>query len=313
MKINMFLVKTIKDMLSLDTIKLALLTGIPLLLIWIGLGWLFWDPVTKVTYEIITWIPFSIVRANGAFIITFFIWFVLVLASYAFFVGLFSAFIMGGKRESKFEAINFTLILLFAVFWAAVLLLEWPVIHREMIKFLTLLPFDTVSKAISWLLAFYLFYNLFLISEYLTVFLFRDAFIVGLLERHTQEMELAPRDISNTKIYATLYKDIIWFFILSILIVPVLFIPIANFLALWFVWAWLYKESAFLGVCSLLCNKEEYESLREHKLYLFSASLISALLNFIPIINVFTPFFVMNLHFHWILEEKANMQVQEES
>ena len=309
----MFLVKTIKDMLSLDTIKLALLTGIPLLLIWIGLGWLFWDPVTNITYKVITWIPFSVVRANGAFIITFFIWFVLVLASYAFFVGLFSAFIMGGKRESKFEAINFTLILLFAIFWAIVLLLEWPVIHREMIKFLTLLPFDTVSKAISWLLAFYLFYNLFLISEYLTVFLFRDAFIVGLLERHTQEMEFVPKEISNTLIYAILYKDIIWFLILSILILPILFIPIANFLALWFVWAWLYKESAFLGVCSLLCNKNEYEQLKEHKLYLFSTSLISALLNFIPVINVFTPFFVMSLHFHWILEEKANNQVQEES
>ena len=308
----MFLVKTIKDMLSLDTIKLALLTGIPLLLIWIGLGWLFWDPVTKITYDIITWIPFSIVRANGAFIITFFIWFVLVLASYAVFVGLFSAFIMGGKRESKFEAINFTLILIFAIAWALFLLLEWPIIHTEMIKFLTLLPFDTVSKGISWLLAFYLFYNLFLISEYLTVFMFRDAFIAGLLERHTGEIEFTPQDISNTKTYATLYKDIIWFFMLSILIVPVLFIPVANFLALWFVWAWLYKESAFLGVCSLLCNTEEYKKLREHKLYLFSTSLVSALLNFIPIINVFTPFFVMSLHFHWILEEKSLEEDQED-
>ena len=306
MKINTFLIKTVRDMLSLDTIKLALLTGVPLLFLWIGLGWLFWDPVVALTTKIITWIPFSIVRANGAFIITFFIWFVAVLVSYAIFIGLFSGFLLGGKKESRFEAINFTLVFIVSIFWAVVILLEWPTINHEIQRFLTILPFDTVAKGMAWLLAFYLFYNLFLVSEYLVIFAFREPFIKAMMERHLGDMELAKSDISQTATYAKLYWNIFWFFVASILIVPILFIPVANFLAVWFVWAWLYKESAFMGVCSILCTKELYEKMREHKAYLISASLMAAMLNFIPIISFFTPFFVMDLYFHWIMESKAS-------
>ena len=304
MKINTFLVKSVRDMLSLDTIKLALFTGTPLFFLWLGLGWLFWDPVVALTTKIITWIPFSVVRANGAFIITFFIWFVAVLVSYALFIGLFSGFLLGGKRESRFEALNFTLIFLFAIVWAAVIVLNWQWFNYEIQQFLTILPFDTVAQGLAWLLAFYFFYNLFLVSEYLVIYAFREAFIKALMEKHLGEMELASSDISQTSTYAKLYWNILLFFVVSILILPLLFIPIANFLAVWFVWAWLYKESAFLGVCSVLCTKEFYEKLREHKAYLLAASLTAALLNFIPIISFFTPFFVMDLYFHWIIEAK---------
>ncbi len=304
MTINRYIIKAIDDMLSLDTIKLALITSVPLLLVWIGLGWLFWKPVTDFTVHIITWVPFSIVRANGAFIITFFLWFIAVLVSYAIFIGLFSGFLLGGKRERKFEAINFTLIFIFSIFWAGFIMYKWPWIDYEIKRFLTILPFDTVAQGLAWLLAFYLFYNLFLITEYITIFTFREAFIKALLEKHTGEMELSTQDISKAKTYYTLYLDIFWFFIASILILPILFIPIANFLAVWFVWAWLYKESAFMGVCSLLCTKADYERLQEHKAYFVVTALTSALLNFIPIINIFTPFFVMDLYFHWIIENR---------
>ncbi len=309
MKINTYIVKTINDMLSLDTIKLALATGIPIMLLWIGIGWILWEPVTSYTIQIIEWIPFSVVRANGAFIITFFIWLILVLVSYALFIGLFSGFLLGGKKERKFEAINFSLIFFFAIFWAAAIMINWPWINHEIQRFLNILPFETVAQGLSWLLAFYLFYNLFLITEYFVVFLFREPFIMGLLERHADDMEINETEISKARTYGVLYRDIIWFLIASFLILPVLFIPVANFLAVWFIWAWLYKESAFMGVCSLLCTKEEMERLREHKAYFVVSSLTAALLNFIPIINIFTPFFVMALYFHWIIEMKREKSI----
>ncbi len=308
MKINTYIVRTIRDMLSLSTIKLALMTAVPLFFVWLGIGWVVWDPLVHFTSQIITWIPFSIVRANGAFIITFMLWFIAVLVSYAIFIGLFSAFILGGKKESRFEAINFTLIFIFSIFWAGVIMVYWPDINIQIQRFLTLLPFDTVAKGIAWILAFYLLYNLFLITEYFVVFIFREPFIKALAQKYAEELDISPKDISRARIYFALYKDIAWFLIASILILPILFIPIANFLAVWFLWAWLYKESAFIGVCSLLCTKEEYMRLKEHKAYLIAASLISALLNFIPIINVFTPFFIMDLYFHWILEMKKESE-----
>ncbi len=308
MKINHYIIKAINDMLSLDTIKLALITAIPLLAIWGALGYLFWQPVTSFTNQIITWIPFSIVRANGAFVITFFLWFVAVLVSYALFIGLFSGFLLGGKKESRFEAINFTLIFFFSIFWAGFIFYKWDWIDYEIQRFLTLLPFDTVSQGLSWLLALYLFYNLFLITEYLVIFTFREAFIKAMMEKHLGDIELTQYSISKAKTYARLYWDIIWFFIASLLILPILFIPIANFLAVWFVWAWLYKESAFLGVCSLLCEEELYKKLKDNKGYFVLTALTAALLNFIPIINIFTPFFVMDLYFHWIIETKSTQR-----
>ena len=308
MKINTYIVRTIRDMLSLSTIKLALMTAVPLFFIWVGIGWLLWEPLVNFTTQIITWVPFSIVRANGAFVITFMLWFIAVLVSYAIFIGLFSAFILGGKKESRFEAINFTLIFIFSIFWAGVIMIFWPDINYQIQRFLTILPFDTVAKGIAWILAFYILYNLFLITEYFVVFLFREPFLKALAEKYAGELDITPRDISGARTYYTLYKDIFWFFIASILILPILFIPIANFLAVWFVWAWLYKESAFIGVCSLLCTKEEYMRLKEHKAYLVVASLSAALLNFIPIINVFTPFFIMDLYFHWVMEIKKESE-----
>ncbi|MRJ02897.1 MAG: hypothetical protein GXO19_00005, partial [Epsilonproteobacteria bacterium] len=118
MKINRYLIQAIRDMVTLDTVRLALSTGIPLALLWIGIGWLLWDPMVALTTHLINWLPFSIVRANGAFIITFFIWFAAVLISYAVAIGLFSGFIMAKKEESRFETINFTLIFVLSLLWA---------------------------------------------------------------------------------------------------------------------------------------------------------------------------------------------------
>jgi len=303
MQINRFLVKTVKDMLSLDTIKLALFTGIPVAFLWFVIGWVLWDPIIALTSQIINWIPFSIVRANGAFVIIFFLWFAAVLISYALFIGLFSGFLLAQKKESRFEAINFGLIFMLALLWALIIFYTWPVLNAKIQYFLTVLPFQTVAEGISWLLAIYIFYNLFLITEYFVVFIFREPFIQALIEKNYPDLEL-EKGGSSTKAYSRLFYDISLFVLLSIASLPILFIPVANFLVVWFLWAWLYKESAFLGVCSVVCKEGELEKLREHRIYFLSASLLAALLNFIPIISFFTPFFVMTLYFHWIMAQK---------
>jgi len=306
MRINNYIIKSIRDMLSLETIKLALYTGVPLALFWIAVGWLLWDPITAFTIKVISWIPFSVVRANGAFIIIFYLWFAAVLISYALFVGLFSGLLLAQKEESRFEAINFGTIFVFAIFWAVVIFASWPALNERIQYYLTLLPFQTVAEGIAWLLAIHILYNLFLISEYFVVFLFREPFIAALLEKHYPDFETKEANL-KARAFGRLTRDTLLYLLLFVLILPVLFIPVANFLATWFLWAWLYKESAFLGVCSLLCDERLYDDLREHKGTLFVISLLAALLNFIPIISFFTPFFVFTLYFHWIMEERAKL------
>ena len=303
MRINSHIIRSIRDMLSLETIKLALYTGVPLAIFWIGMGWLLWDPLTAFTIKVISWIPFSVVRANGAFIIIFFLWFAAVLISYALFVGLFSGLLLAQKEESKFEAINFGTIFGLAIFWAVVIFASWPTLSQKIEYYLTLLPFQTVAEGIAWLLAIHIIYNLFLISEYFVVFLFREPYIAALLEKHYPDCSITDSGL-RAKAFGRLTRDTLLYIPLFLLLLPLIFIPVANFLATWFLWAWLYKESAFLGVCSLLCDDGVYSELREHKGIFFLISLLSALLNFIPIISIFTPFFVFTLYFHWIMEER---------
>ncbi|MRJ02562.1 MAG: hypothetical protein GXO19_04095, partial [Epsilonproteobacteria bacterium] len=195
------------------------------------------------------------------------------------------------------------LIFMLSLLWALILFSNWSLIEEKIEYFLTILPFQTVAQGIAALLALYVLYNLFLISEYFVVFIFREPFISALLERHYPDLPISRGGLDG-RAYRRLGLDLLLFFTLSLLSLPLLFIPIANFLVVWFLWTWLYKESAFLGVCSLLCSPQEYGKLRQQKLSLLGASLLAALLNFIPIISFFTPFFVMTLYFHWIVEEK---------
>jgi len=302
-KFNYFFIKAVKDVLSFETLKLALITGIPILFLWFGLGWLFWDSVVALTSKIITWIPFSIVRANGAFIIAFFIWFLSVMVTYAFIIGFFNNFIYK-KIESRFyEFINVVFVLSISTFWALVILLKWQVIYKAIEKLLTLLPFETVDQAISYILAIYIFYNFFVITLYFVVFVFKEPYLATIKDLHYPDIEIL-KHIKSNKAYAILIRDIILFLLFIVAVLPVLFIPFANFLVVLFLWTWLYKESAFLGVCSLFCAEYEYEDLKHHRLTIWVIALISSLINFIPIISIFTPFFILTIYFHWIVHYK---------
>lgn len=302
-KFNYYLVKAIRDVLSLDTIKLALITGIPLFLIWLGIGWLTWDLVVSYTYKIITWIPFSIIRANGAFVIAFFIWLLAMLVSYAFIVGLFNAFFYKNIESRFYEFLNVLIILSIAVFWSVVIILNWNYIFKGIERLLTWLPFETVDQGVSYLLAIYIFYNFFVITLYLIVFMFKEPYLSTLKEIHYNDIEILNH-IKSSKAYSILFRDILIFTVFIIAAVPVLFIPFANFLMVLFLWTWLYKESAFVGVCSLFCTDYEYEEIKHHRLAIWIIALIASFLNFIPIISFFTPFFVLTLYFHYIIHFK---------
>ncbi|WP_281951000.1 EI24 domain-containing protein [Nitrosophilus kaiyonis] len=306
-KFNYFFVKSIKDVLTTDSIKLALITGIPVLLLWFGIGWLLWDVVTSYTYKIITWIPFSIIRANGAFIISFFIWFLATMITYAFIIGLFTNFFYKNIESRFYEFLNVLLILMISVFWSAVIIFKWNLIYEEIKKLLTWLPFETVDQGISYLLAIYIFYNFFVITLYLVVFIYKEPYLSTLKDIHYPDID-SQNNIKSNFAFAILSRDIFLFIVFMLAAVPVLFIPFANFLIIWFLWTWLYKESAFLGVCSMFCADYDFDELKHHRLIIWSIALTASVLNFIPIISFFTPFFVLTMYFHWIMHHKKIMR-----
>ncbi len=309
---NGYFLRSVKDLLRWDVLRMALMLGLPLLAIWVAIGWVLWNPMIDMTTKLITWVPFSLVKANGALFITFFIWFVAVLVSFAIVTALIGPPILRKFKERTYYIYTFSTILLFSILWALVILFNWPVIDNEIQVFLTLLPFQTVSDALAWLLAFYLFYNAFILTLFLIVSYFRKSFLDGIKELDYQGVEIADTGISKSHRYAHL-RDAVLFVIFSIAAFPVLFIPIANIVVQLILWAWLYREAYFLGVCNLYCTEEEYRHLREHNFTIWSIAILASLLNFIPVINIFTPFFAIIMFFHWIMTHKSTNQSLEKA
>ncbi len=302
-KFNYFFVKSIKDVLSYETIKLALITAIPISIMWIGLGWLLWDEAVSVIYKAIAWIPFSIIRANGAFIIAFFIWILVTMVTYSFIVALFSNFFYKRIESRFYEFLNVILVLFISVFWSLVIILKWENLYDIIKKLLTLLPFETVDQGVSYLLTLYLFYNFFVITLYAIVYIFKEPYLTTLKEIHYQDVKDIDR-ISVRNSYIVLFRDILLFIVFTLVAIPLLFIPFANILTIWFLWAWLYKDSAFVGICSLFCNNEELNEAKHHRIVIWIITVTASLLNFIPLISFFTPFFVLTMYFHWIMHFK---------
>ncbi|MCF6200686.1 MAG: EI24 domain-containing protein [Hydrogenimonas sp.] len=305
-KVNSYFLRSIKDILRWDVLKLALGIGLPLMALWIAVGWVYWDLAVSVTSKIISWVPFSIVKANGALFILFFIWFVAVLVSFAIITALIGPPILRKFKEKTYYFYTFATLLILSAGWALLLLLNWHVVNEQIQKLLTLLPFQTVADGIAWLIAFYLFYNLFILSLYLVISYFRRPFLDAIKEIDYPHIDTAGSGISK-KHHISVLRDSALFILFSIALFPILFIPVANVIAQLFLWAWLYRESYFLSTCSLYCNEEDYRQLCDHRYTIWSIAIFAALLNFLPVINIFAPFFAQLMFFHWIMEHKSSL------
>ncbi len=310
-KVNGYFLRSIKDLMRWDVLRLALGLGLPLMAVWVVIGWLLWGPMVAVTTQIITWVPFSLVKANGALFITFFVWFVAVLISFAALTALVGPPMLRKFKERTYYIYTFSAILFFSALWALVILLNWPRIDSEIQYFLTLLPFQTVSDALAWLLAFYLFYNAYILTLFLIISYFKEPFLEGIRELDYPEVELDGNGISKSHHYAH-FRDAFLFIIFSVIAFPVLFIPVANIFVQLLLWGWLYREAYFLSVCNSYCTEEEYRHLREHNFTIWSIALLASLLNFLPVINIFTPFFAIIMFFHWIMTHKSINQASRE-
>jgi len=241
-QVNSYLIRSINDILRWNVLRFALLIGLPLMGLWVWMSMGVWDYAVTMASIIIGWIPFSIVKANGALFIIFFIWFIAVLVSFAAMTALIGPPVLRKFREKTQYIYTFTVLLLFSAVWAVVILMKWEYIFNEIQKLLTLLPFQTVADASAWLLAFYFFYNAYILTLFLVISIFRKPFLESIRKTDYPHIEIEGSGISK-KHHGRVVLDSILFVIFSIIAFPVLFIPIANVFVQLFLWSWLYRES----------------------------------------------------------------------
>ena len=297
--------RSFRDLIRWSILKNVLITGIPLMIIWIFIGYVVWDRLLEITTLIIGWVPFSIVRVDGALLILFFIWSMAVLVSFAFVTAILGP-ILFKKINSGYYYYSFGTLIFFAIFWMWVIISNWSIFQSAIAnKLLLWLPFQTVAEGSAWLLNFYILYSLYILSLYLVLAVYRKDFLLTIKEIDYPDVEISDEDIEAKHSFVAL-RDAILYIILTILCFPLLFVPFVNVLTQMFLWAWLYRDANFIGTCKLICTNKEYQKYKTHKFTIWSIAIFSSILNFLPVLNIFAPFFAQLMAFHWIMQEKLN-------
>jgi len=263
---------------------------------------LFWDKIILISNFLISWVPFSVLKLNGAFFILFFLWFISVVVSFAFVTALLGPLFLNRLKERGYYFYVVISIAFFAVFYAFLFINNWDFINTELQKLLTLLPFDTVSKAVGSIVAVYIFYNLFILTLFMVIFLFAKPFLEAIRELEYGEVDINIEDKFALK--RVVLKDVLMFLILFAVLFPLFFIPVINIGVQLFLWTKLYHDSFLYFVCNEYCSNAEFEELKQHKIKTIIIALLAASFNFLPIVNFFAPFFAIIMFFHCIMQLK---------
>ncbi|HFC03282.1 MAG TPA: hypothetical protein ENJ74_00275 [Nitratifractor salsuginis] len=304
--------RSLRDLVRWPILREVLITGLPMLLIWAGIGWVVWDPLLRLTTWVISWVPFSVVKANGALLILFLVWAMAVLVSYAFVTAILAP-IFFRKMKRGYYYYSFTTLLLFAAGWAWYIMANWGTFKSAIAdRLLVWLPFQTVAEGSAVLLNFYVLYGFYILSLFLILSFYRRDFLETVREIDYPDISINETKIKTGHGFIAL-RDAGMFVLLTVLLFPLLLVPIVNVLIQLFLWAWLYRDATFRGTCRLYCSREEFQRLKRHGFVIWSIAFFASLLNFIPIINMFTPFFAQLVVFHWIMAEKGVQGATEET
>ncbi len=311
MKVTEALLKGIRDTLSWNVIKTALATGIPLAMLWLATGYLLWEPVVGVTSMAIGWVPFSILKANGAFLIGGFVWFAAVLITYALITAVFHTPIMRMVPEEKYEYFSIILLLLISLGWTLFALLNWDFVYSEVAKVLTWFPFQTMQMGVAVMLAILFFYNLFIVSQALVVLLYHKHFLKKLQEKEYPGAAMVE-SYKKRHFVRLASRDAVFFFLLIMLFFPLFFVPFINMVLQVLLWAWLIRDAYFLAAVSLYADDEEIERLKRNRFVVWGIAFMTSMLNLMPVINILAPFFALITFFHWVMLNRIDTSVKAE-
>ncbi len=287
-----------KEILNWNTMKYALISGIFISVLWVGIGIILWDHLIALSSRILELVPFSMVRSNGAWMLSTFLWLQAVLLTFALIFAFLGNLILRNVSKEKYTSFSILVAIGSAIFWALVWFLKGDYIYHQFLQLLTWLPFETVEKGIAFLIGFYLIYNAIVMTMLFVTSLLSEPLIASVEERHFQEDEVIRDHIFRSASYTV--KDSIVFIIVSLIAFPLLFIPVLNIAVQIALWMWLIKDTMSYDAAALVYAKVEQEDIKEHRFALWVISFVTALFNFIPVLNIFGPYFGEISMFHYL-------------
>ncbi len=269
---------------SWHTMKFALISGALIFLFWIGVGYLIWDYLVAISAKIVEFVPFNMIRSNGAWMLSSFLWFILTLITFAIIFAFVANFLLQKGDRKNYGKYYISILAVSAIFWSIIWFFFGDYIYHQFLKLLTWLPFETIEKGVAYLIGFYIIYNAIIISILVVASLFSEPLIKSISNE-----EIVSKHIFSSTKYTI--KDAIIYFLLSLLAFPLIFIPILNIVVQVALWIWLIKDTISFDALSLTSKELDKTLLKEHRSAIWLIAAVTAIFNFIPIFNIFGPYF----------------------
>jgi len=285
-----------REIFTWHTMKYALVTGLLVMSIWISLGILFWDSLNAMSMTLIGFLPLDMMISDGTWMMSTFIWLIMVLLTFAFVYIFLGNFILTKISQERYGLFSILLMLGSAVFWIIIWVLNSELIHSKIVAFLKTLPYTTVEHGLAYLFTIYIIYNAIVISMLFVVNLFNKPLIGHLSTKH-YDGELAEHHTLQAFKYTI--KDTVIFMLISLIAFPLLFIPIINFMVQIALWMWLTKDTLQYNTASLVFDEIKEDEIKKYRKDIWFISFFTVLFNFVPIFNIFAPFFGEISMFHY--------------
>jgi hypothetical protein len=269
--------------------KYILLSGVIATLIWIGIGVAIWDGIIAISSKIIELVPFSMVRSNGAWMLSTFLWFQLTLVTFALIFAFGGNLILRKLSKESYTIVSILTLLGSALFWGVVWFFKGDYIYAQFLKLLTWLPFETIEKGVAFLIGFYLIYNAIIV----TMLFFASIFSEPIIE-NIEISEFAEDTVVTGNVFKSIrytLKDSLIFILVSMIAFPLLFIPVLNIFVQVGLWIWLTKDTISYDAFALTHKDVKKEEIKAYRGAVWLITIVTVLFNFVPVLNIFGPYF----------------------
>jgi len=280
-----------------NMMRTVLISGLLVSAVWILAGIFLWNPLVSLVSFMLELVPFFMVRSNGAQIISMFIWVQVVFITFAIIVAFFGT--LFSKQIEKYKHNYFYMITLTcsAVFWTIIWFFKSDYLHIQFVRLLNLLPFETVDKSMAYLISCLMIYNLMIISMLFIASILSDKVLSSINKEYFDDEVIYKREF---KIIKYTIKDTFIFCIASIVLFPLFFVPIANWIVQVGLWTNLARNTFKYDASSVLFENVDEEKLQKNNKAIWTISFMASLFNFIPLLNAFGPFFGEISIFHYL-------------
>jgi hypothetical protein len=284
------------------TVMIVIFASISIL-IWAVVGQLYWPQFLAFSDRLVEWVPFAMLRSNGAWMLSTFLWMQAIMFTVALLSLLLTVTLYRNLPKRDFTRAAGWLLAGATLFWTAVWLFKGEALYRHVLHLLSILPFDTVENGVSFLIILYFLYN----AAIITMLFFTSLYSPLLLRRFREEVYPDESIRTEAELRATGYtiRDTLLFIAASLVLLPLLFVPVINIFIQLFLWVWLYKDTFTYDVGALFYTSEELRPIKKGNKTLWFIAAVTALFNFFPLLNFAGPFVGEVMMFRYLADLKS--------